>query len=251
MSDLKINKSKKFDNFFDKIDQKRKIDFLVLHHVGATSSDHAVEQFKTHQVSSHFLIDEKGEVFELVDENDISYHAGVSFWSGCDGLNKNSIGVEFINKLPFEKNFESLQMQAGVALCDYLIKKYQINLQNVVGHSDIAYNRETGFLDRKQDPSHLFDWKFLAKNNVAIAPQIVLSKDEVLFSLGDKNPQILEIKKLLADFGYKVSQFNDVFDEEMACLVKVFNRRFNQDAFKNNSDVWYKRSQLALNELCR
>lgn len=248
---LEINKSKKFDNFFDKVDQKRKIDFLVLHHVEANSVDHAIEQFKEYQVSSHFLIEESGKIFELIDENDIAYHAGVSFWSGCNGLNKNSIGVEFINKSPFEKSFESLQMQAGVALCNYLIKKYQINLQNVVGHSDIAYNRETGFLDRKQDPSHLFDWKFLAKNNVAIAPQVEFCNGEALFSLGDKNSKILEIKKSLADFGYKISQFNDVFDEEMACLVRVFNRRFNQDAFKNNSDIWYKESQLVLNELCR
>ncbi len=72
MSLLTIDRSKKFNDFFDKETTARKIDFLVLHHVEATSADHAVEQFKQHQVSSHFLIDESGKIFELVDENDVT-----------------------------------------------------------------------------------------------------------------------------------------------------------------------------------
>jgi N-acetylmuramoyl-L-alanine amidase len=81
---LIIDRSKKFSEFFDVKTEARKIDFLVLHHVAATSANHAAEMFRECQVSSHFLVDELGKVFELVDENDVAYHAGVSFWRGVD-----------------------------------------------------------------------------------------------------------------------------------------------------------------------
>ncbi len=230
---MKIDQSKKFNEFFEASESKRKIDFLVLHHVEANSADHAIEQFKFHQVSAHFVIDEAGEIFQLVDENDIAYHAGVSFWNGVDGLNKSSIGIEFINSQPFVKKFSQAQMNAGLELCRQLIAKYQIKAQNVVGHSDIAYSRETGFLDRKQDPSHLFDWKFLAENGVGIFPQIKFSEKKI-YELGDKNPEILLIKAKLQKFGYRIINLNDEFDLEMQSITRVFNRRF----FCKDCEFW-------------
>lgn len=250
MESLEINKSKKFSEFFDEVNFVRKIDFLVLHHVEANSAQHAIDQFVECKVSSHFLIDECGEIFQLVDENNIAYHAGVSFWRGIDGLNKTSIGIEFINSAPFDKKFELVQMQAGVELCKYLIKKYNIEAQNIVGHSDIAYDKETGFLDRKQDPSHLFDWKFLAQNGLGVYPETIsLVNDDVIFKFGDTNFKIEEVKKSLMKFGYKLSKPNNNFDLEMLCLVRVFNRRFNQIVFQDDQSAWYKSSQLVLDKI--
>lgn len=228
---MQIDKSRKFSEFFDAAPDPhkhgfRQINFLVLHHVEANCSEHAISQFKEHQVSSHFLIDEAGNIFELVDENDVAYHAGVSFWNGVDGLNKTSIGVEFINSSPFSKKFETQQMIAGVQLCKYLAAKYQIVSRNIVGHSDIAYSRDAGLLDRKQDPSHLFNWKFLAENGVGIFPQVVGNSDKKLFALGNKDVAILKIKQNLQKFGYRVINLNDDFDAEMQALALVFNRRF-------------------------
>jgi len=245
---MQIDKSKKFTEFFDKSESPRKIDFLVLHHVQANSAKHATEQFKEYQVSSHFLIDEAGKIFELVDENDVAYHAGVSFWRGIDGLNKVSIGIEFINSAPFSKKFETVQMQAGIELCKYLIAKYGIRSENIVGHSDIGYVRETGILDRKQDPSHLFDWKFFAQNGVGIFPEISLknSEDKILFQLGNRDKKISEIKNNLQKFGYRVTNLSDEFDLEMQALARVFNRRFNTEIFNEKSDAWLTSSDLKL-----
>lgn len=236
-----INKSKKFSQFFDPVKEPRKIDFLVLHHVEANSADHAIEQFIHHQVSSHFLIDETGEIFELVDENDIAYHAGVSFWKGHEGLNKNSIGVEFINSAPFSKKFSEAQMLAGVQLCKYLIAKYNLE---TVGHSDIAYDKETGLLDRKQDPSPLFDWKFLAENGVGVFPQVT-QNNKKLFACGDRDKNICQIKKRLQGWGYRVTNLNDEFDLEMQLLARVFNRHF----IGKDLDIWCFDSERALSEL--
>ena len=231
-----IDRSKKFLQFFDKENETRKVDFLVLHHIEASSIDHALEQFQQHQVSSHFLIDEDGKIFELVDENDVAWHAGISYWSGVDGLNKNSIGIEFINPSPFTKKFEERQMQAGVELCKYLIKKYNIKPQNIVGHSDIAYVKETGILDRKQDPSHLFDWKFLARRGVGIFPEKISAT---------KKNSLKKTKEMLQKFGYRVTNLNDDFDHEMQALTRVFNRRF----LGKDSDIWDGNSQGVLKKL--
>ncbi len=241
---MQIDKSKKFSQFFDAKKEPRKIDFLVLHHVEANSAEHAIEQFFEHQVSSHFLIDEQGNIFELVDENNVAYHAGVSFWRGFEALNQNSIGVEFINAAPFSKKFEAAQMLAGVQLCKYLVAKYQIAAGNIVGHSDIGYVKETGILDRKQDPSHLFDWKFLAENGVGIFVPAALSKQKI-FELGNKDAGILLIKENLKKFGYRVTNLSNEFDAEMQALVRVFNRRF----IGKDLDVWCEGSQQALTKV--
>jgi N-acetylmuramoyl-L-alanine amidase len=247
---IAINRSKKFTEFFDKKTEARKIDFVVLHHIEASSAQHAVSMLQEYQVSSHFLIDEGGNIFELVDENDVAYHAGVSFWHGFEGLNQNSIGIEFINSSPFGKKFEDVQMQAGVELCQYLLGKYNLKKQDVVGHSDIAYDRQTNVLDRKQDPSHLFDWKFLAQNGVGIFPEISV-EDKVLFELGNKASLIVEIKNNLKKFGYRLLNLTDEFDEELQAVVRVFNRRFNPQKFSENPDVWYVSSQAALEVLAK
>jgi N-acetyl-anhydromuramyl-L-alanine amidase AmpD len=284
---MQIDKSRKFSDFFEKRNEPRKIDFIVLHHVQADSADHAIEQFKQHKVSPHFLIDEAGKIFELVDENDMAYHAGVSFWRGVESLNASSIGIEFVNSSPFEKKFSETQMKSGLELCQHFIKKHKIPLTNVVGHSDIAYypvpypspapGEDEGFapageeeeideekekerqriaehanlLDRKQDPSHLFDWKFLSHNGVGIYHNVLLpaTNDKLLFKLNDKNPAIKIIKQKMAKFGYRVVNSNEEFDREMLHLARVFNRHFNSEKFKEGFDAWYLSSQMKLDEM--
>ncbi len=248
---MNIDQNKRFKDFFDKIAEKRQIDFLVLHHIESQSTDEAIAELLFHKVSSHFLIDEGGKIMQLVDENDVAYHAGYSHWQGFNSLNKNSIGIEFLNSKAFEKRFEIEQMRSGAELCQYLIAKYKIKPSNIVGHSDIAYFPDSGLLDRKQDPSHFFDWKFLADNNIGIYPNFSYFEDEdkILFELGNKDIAIFLIKENLQKFGYKVTNLNQEFDLEMQALVRVFHRRFNQEKFNQNSDVWYWSSQMILEKL--
>jgi N-acetyl-anhydromuramyl-L-alanine amidase AmpD len=240
-------------NCFKKHERQRQIDFLILHHLQANSIAQTVEALEYHQVSAHFLIDKNGKIAQLVDENDIAFHAGVSCWNGFEGLNINSIGIEFINSDPFSNNFSQQQMLAGVDLASYLINKYNIQSRYVLGHSDIAYNSATGFLDRKQDPSHLFDWEFLARNNIGLYPKLFLdsAEESLKFELGDENSQIEKIKKNLQEFGYKVMNINDVFDEEMQMLTRVFNRHFNNKIDPRSLDLWLQSSDQILKELMK
>ena len=89
------------ENCYRKHDGKRQIDFLIMHHLQANSIAETIEALEHYEVSAHFLIDNNGKIVQLVDENDISFHAGVSCWNGFEGLNFNSIGIEFINMTGF------------------------------------------------------------------------------------------------------------------------------------------------------
>jgi N-acetylmuramoyl-L-alanine amidase len=234
---MKIDQSKKFNNFFEKKSQ-RKIDFIVLHHIESFSSHSAIEDLAKHKVSAHFLIDENGKIFQLVEEIDIAYHAGFSFWKDNWGLNKNSIGIEFFSKNAFEIGFTENQMNSGLELCKYLIKKYQIEKENVVGHCDIAYQPDSFYLNRKQDPSHLFDWQIFLNQKISVDIRDFSFPKNVKFSFGDKDQKILEIKKTLKEIGYLVKNLDENFDEEMKNLTLSFNLHFNQKSFPSGGDVW-------------
>lgn len=115
------------------------------------------------KVSSHYVVDEDGAVYALVDERHRAWHAGVSFWRGVSGLNDNSIGIEIVNpghEFGY-RAFPPAQMAAVLDLCQGILARHDIPPRNVVGHSDIAP-------DRKQDPGELFDWAWLAGNGVGV-----------------------------------------------------------------------------------
>ena len=115
------------------------------------------------KVSSHFIINRKGKIYRLVKDNQIAWHAGKSFWDKYNNINKNSIGIELVNKghkLGYT-NFSKKQILSLVKICKHLIKKYKIKKKYIVGHSDIAPLR-------KIDPGEKFPWKKLAEKNIGI-----------------------------------------------------------------------------------
>jgi N-acetyl-anhydromuramyl-L-alanine amidase AmpD len=226
--------------------QSREIKYLVLHHIASKSPKEAIAMLMHHQVSAHFLIDFEGIILELVSPNNIAYHAGFSYWQGDDGLNANSIGIEFVNQFPENQPFSQKQLQAGIELLQKLIKKYHILQCNILGHSDIAYFADSQLLNRKQDPSSLFDWQLLAKHNIGFFPQISSDADFIKFRFGDCHQEIAQIKHQLNLMGYKVLEFSCFFNTHMQQLATVFNRRFNNITTNNNHQHWLNSSSLAL-----
>jgi N-acetyl-anhydromuramyl-L-alanine amidase AmpD len=246
---MQVNRSRLFKEFFDK-SEKRKIKYLVLHHIADKNFDCAIEALKKNQVSSHYIINDDGEIFQLVKEKDIAYHAGHSYWRGEDGLNKLSIGIEFFNSSPFKKKFSKKQIESGIKLIQSIIKKHKIKPENIAGHSDIAYFPDSGKLDRKQDPSHLFPWEELAKNGIGIWPDKLKNKtDKILLNKKNKNSEVKKLKEKLNDFGYKIDNLNKSYDQQLSSVIRVFNRRFNKKIFVKNSDVWYESSDKILDNL--
>ncbi len=143
------------------------IDTIVLHYTGMQSAAAAIERLRDERahVSSHYVVDEDGTVWRLVDEAHRAFHAGISFWRGHSALNGRSIGIEIV-KPGHEwgyRPFPAAQVEAVRALCLAILSRHAIPPINVVGHSDVAP-------DRKQDPGELFDWPSLAAYGIGLWP---------------------------------------------------------------------------------
>ena len=143
------------------------VDTLVLHYTGMQSAAAAIGRLRdpAARVSSHYVVEEDGQVWRLVPERRRAWHAGVSAWRGHHVLNHRSVGVEIVN--PGHewgyRPFPAVQMAAVRDLCLAVLARHPIPPRNVVGHSDIAP-------DRKQDPGELFDWQGLARSGVGLWP---------------------------------------------------------------------------------
>ena len=152
-------------NFNRKKRSKNSIKIIVIHYTGMQSERESVSRLcnPKSKVSSHFVISQNGRAYRLVQDNQIAWHAGKSCWGKYKNLNKNSIGIELVNKgHKFGyTNFKKKQLFSLIKICKSLIKKYKIKKRNVVGHSDIAPLR-------KIDPGEKFPWKRLANNGIGI-----------------------------------------------------------------------------------
>ena len=116
---------------------------------------------KKTKVSAHYLINKKGSLVKMVDDNKVAWHAGKSRWKNIKNLNNQSIGIELVNKghkFGYD-NFSQKQITKLILLCKFLTKKYKIKKTNILGHSDIAPLR-------KIDPGEKFPWHVLSKKKI-------------------------------------------------------------------------------------
>ena len=152
-------------NFNRKKRSINSIKIIVIHYTGMQSERESIIRLcnPKSKVSSHFLINQNGKVYRLVQDNQIAWHAGKSCWGNYKNLNKNSIGIELVNKGHRfgYTNYKKKQISSLIKICKSLIKKYKIKKKNVVGHSDIAPLR-------KKDPGEKFPWKELANSKIGI-----------------------------------------------------------------------------------
>ncbi|MEM9256844.1 MAG: 1,6-anhydro-N-acetylmuramyl-L-alanine amidase AmpD [Pseudomonadota bacterium] len=116
----------------------------------------AHDYFKTIRglkVSSHLLIRRDGELVQFVSFDQRAWHAGVSQYCGRDNCNDFSIGIELegSDDVPYEQ----AQYRALGNAITVLLQHYPgLDVERIVGHSDIAPGRKT-------DPGPAFDWLLL------------------------------------------------------------------------------------------
>jgi len=155
-----------FSPNFDKIKRLNKsIKILVIHYTGMQSERESLKRLCdfSSKVSCHYLINRDGKIFRLVPNEFSAWHAGKSCWLKYKNINKNSIGIELVNKGHRfgYTNFSKKQITQLINLCKVLIKKYKIVNRNIIGHSDIAPLR-------KKDPGEKFPWSTLYKKKIGI-----------------------------------------------------------------------------------
>lgn len=169
------------------------------------------------KVSCHYFIKNNGDIIQMVPDRYISWHVGKSRWKRLKLLNRFSIGIEIQNKGHQNgyNNFKKKQINKIIKLLKIISKKYNIKKENILGHSDVSY-------DRKKDPGEKFPWEILAKNKLGLWHNIMPSKLR-FFRMKELNKKdtdnfFLNLKKI----GYYLNNSKSFRKK----LVIAFQRRF-------------------------
>ncbi len=224
------------------------VDMLVLHYTGMTSAAAAIDRLcdPAAKVSSHYVVEEDGGVWALVDERRRAAHAGVSYWRGHTGLNDRSVGIEIVNPGHSHgyPDFPVLQLASVCDLCLGIIARHGIPARNVVAHSDIAP-------DRKEDPGEKFDWAGLARNDVGLWPR----DSDDLGAHGGTHGAVRDAAGLrdaraaLAWIGYDVTP-EGALDPALATVLRAFQRHWRPEAVNGQADTGTLVRLLAVARLC-
>ena len=163
-SEIKMYHSPNFN------ERKHPVRILVLHYTAIPTCEESLARLcdatnEAGRVSAHYLVDRDGGIYQLVDESNRAWHAGLGSWTGLEDINSRSIGIEIVNVgLTGDgkrEPFPDAQIDSVITLCRDIIQRYDILPRNVVGHSDIAPSR-------KQDPGEDFPWVKLANAGIGI-----------------------------------------------------------------------------------
>lgn len=193
-------------------ERKAPVKMLVLHATAHFGID-AIESLDKQKLSAHYLVSLDGEIFRLVEEKNRAWHAGVSCWRGEDDLNSKSIGIEVCSLSLGQEAFSFQQIKSLTALCRRIVKRYNIEAQNVVGHSDIAPLR-------KPDPGLAFPWKILAEKGIGRWFDPTLRETST------------NVENLLKQIGYDVRT-----SEAVRASAYAFCRHFLPEYVQKESDV--------------
>ncbi len=218
-----------------------RIKVLVLHYT-ADDFDVSLATLTDKHVSSHYHIPARPPVYggtpriwQLVPEQSLAWHAGISYWRNATRINDTSIGIELENRgwqnVAGTKRFtpfEPQQIAALIPLAKDIISSYNILPQNVVAHSDIAPQR-------KDDPGPLFPWRELAGQGIGAWPDAA----RVAFYLNGRDPydavDTPSLLDLLARYGYEVKP--DMTPGQQKRVIMAFQMHFRPALYNGVADA--------------
>lgn len=199
---MKINREYASPNF-DAIEIP--VEFIVIHYTAGDLSS-TLELFldASKEVSSHLIVAEDGEIFEIVrcwkGVVDKAWHAGRSIWSESvqkwEEFNNFSIGIEIVNLNGNLFPYTDEQYEALAFITAHFRSKFKAlnSSKRIIGHEQIAGWRG------KVDPGYHFDWKRYYSENY---PDQEYPKREYVC-----HPEILESFEKFRVDGYNISVQN-------------------------------------------
>ena len=208
----------------------RPVDAIILHYTGMRTGAEALARLRdpAAKVSAHYMIEENGDAYRLVDEAKRAWHAGRALWKGDSDINARSVGIEIVNpghEFGY-RDFPAAQIDTVVALVKEIRMRFSIAPARVLGHADVAPRR-------KEDPGEKFPWNRLAAEGLALAPFDGDPKagDTVAYD---------EALKALAEIGY------DAPEGDHAAALLAFQRRFCPAALGQGFDRLTKAALVAV-----
>ena len=204
-------------------ERNEKISLLVFH-CFALSTKQMTSVLQKTGTSVHYIIQRNGKILNLVDENMVAFHAGLSSWHEFEtGINAKSVGIELQNSAMGNKPYTKAQIKSLIELSKQIINRHKIKNSNIVGHSDIAPFR-------KPDPSKFFPWEDLAKNGIGIWPEIK-KIPESFDSLPKK-----DVEKMLHKIGYNTI--------DLTSALYAFATRFMPHKVSVNANIIKKEAEI-------
>lgn len=98
---------------------------IIIHATQAGNSGSTIQWFQNpkSQVSSHYMLDRAGKIYQFVKDEDRAWHAV--------GANHDSIGIEFC---ALDQQMTPNQNQMGQALIKWLLQKYKLHPDCITLH---------------------------------------------------------------------------------------------------------------------
>ncbi len=222
---------------------------LIMHTTCMADTQSALDRLcdPASKVSAHYVIDEVGQVYHLVDERERAWHAGVAFWDGVTDVNGCSIGIEIAHPGPDENGegpeFPSHQWQALINLSQDIIGRHPIPAHRVLAHSDVAPSRKT-------DPGPLFDWQGLAKKGVGLwsdygEKDLASLSSTDLFELAplqitgnepEKSQKVEQLQHALRAYGYQITP-DGVYGPATQTVMRAFQVHFRSERIDGIADA--------------
>jgi len=129
----------------------------------------------------HFFIDRFGQVYRVVRESDVAFHAGNSVWGDDDvlyvNLNNSFLGIAFETQTQRAEDLPSAnpaQIHSARVLTEMLRSKYHIAGANCVTHAQVSVNPNNMLIGYHTDWAGNFPFLDLGlKDNYKIPPAAI------------------------------------------------------------------------------
>jgi N-acetyl-anhydromuramyl-L-alanine amidase AmpD len=128
-----------------------RIEYIVIHYVGALGGAKGNCQWYAEcnrNASAHYYVDHDGSIWQSVEDANIAWHCGsATGYKHPKCRNGNSIGIEMCVRKKNTKTlwasdkdwyFEDATVASTIELTKYLMKKYDIPVENVIRHYDVT-----------------------------------------------------------------------------------------------------------------
>lgn len=233
--------------------QDSRVAVVVLHFTVSDFADsmHVLTKRTSRPVSSHYLIpepnddsylDEKLEVYQLVDEDRRAWHAGVGSWRGMQKLNNMSVGIEIVNqahcheaaddaevttpsvadwaseRICFYPDFDVRQMTLVAETVKGILERHpDVPPTHIIAHSDLAPQR-------KIDPGPRFPWQWLYQQGIGAwydTDTVARYWDQFRLEM----PGIGRLQEALETYGYEIERSGE-YDEQTRNVLSAFQMHF-------------------------
>ncbi len=210
----------------------RPVSLLILHYTGLQTTQAALDALTSPaaEVSAHYLVDQEGDVLQLVPEARRAWHAGRSYWRGETDVNSASIGIEICHPGHLDPHpYGDAQITAVIALAQDICARCGVGAEGVLAHSDVA-------ISRKIDPGEFFPWETLAQQGVGRWVEPAPVRGDAGLGQGDGGAEVRQLQSKLARYGYEI-EIDGRFGERTAYAVTAFQRHFRPQRVDGRADL--------------